>query len=351
MKPLTLHVGLHKTGTTSIQSALAENRSALSAAGILYPDLSPPYKNSADAQHKIAKALLLPDRKTVEKLVQFRWKLFRDARKHNSVLLSTEAISRLYLGHWNRQKEDDWFGKHRRYLKRLKLFLADFDPEVLVYLRQPHSFAESLFKEHLSKADAKNIDSFESFVESQAHMFHIDRRMEALQAVFPKVEIRQFESEARAGLVTGFFKGLGLEPPEVEVMNRKSVSNRGALWLCMQTGPESVASRRARILYAVEDPDKLFAEEERSTLWGNTEQRQAFRDRYARAFELPVFDGLADLPSAPTTRWTPEQQETASTAFKDWANSNVARLELRERRKLAFHKQDPVVPKEEAPSA
>lgn len=41
MTKVILHVGTHKTGTTSIQAALAASRPALQAAGILYPDVSP----------------------------------------------------------------------------------------------------------------------------------------------------------------------------------------------------------------------------------------------------------------------------------------------------------------------
>lgn len=37
--PILLHVGMHKTGTTSIQKFLAGNRTALLRSGILYPDL------------------------------------------------------------------------------------------------------------------------------------------------------------------------------------------------------------------------------------------------------------------------------------------------------------------------
>ncbi|QYX56870.1 hypothetical protein K1T73_00155 [Roseovarius sp. SCSIO 43702] len=41
MARLVLHIGTHKTGTTTVQNALHANREALAAHGVLYPDLSP----------------------------------------------------------------------------------------------------------------------------------------------------------------------------------------------------------------------------------------------------------------------------------------------------------------------
>ncbi|MGI9601134.1 MAG: hypothetical protein ACR2QE_04570, partial [Acidimicrobiales bacterium] len=37
MKRVTLHIGLHKTGTTMLQALCARNRDALSDQGLLYP--------------------------------------------------------------------------------------------------------------------------------------------------------------------------------------------------------------------------------------------------------------------------------------------------------------------------
>lgn len=53
-KRLVLHIGQHKTGTTSLQDTLARNRVTLRAAGILYPKLGP----WRSAHHALAPALL-----------------------------------------------------------------------------------------------------------------------------------------------------------------------------------------------------------------------------------------------------------------------------------------------------
>ena len=41
MPRLVLHIGTHKTGTTSLQNHWHANRQALSQVGIVYPDLTP----------------------------------------------------------------------------------------------------------------------------------------------------------------------------------------------------------------------------------------------------------------------------------------------------------------------
>ncbi len=41
MTRFVIHIGMHKTGTTSIQAALHGARDALAERGVLYPDLGP----------------------------------------------------------------------------------------------------------------------------------------------------------------------------------------------------------------------------------------------------------------------------------------------------------------------
>jgi hypothetical protein len=63
----------------------------------------------------------------------------------------------------------------------------------------------------------------------------VDRHIELLRSAFPDTEVAQYESEAKAGLVAGFVARLGVDTPAALLGSyRKSVSNRGALWLNRQ---------------------------------------------------------------------------------------------------------------------
>ena len=54
---LILHAGAHKTGTSTIQRALFENRGWLRARGIFYPDPRPRFGSRFRAHHALAHAL------------------------------------------------------------------------------------------------------------------------------------------------------------------------------------------------------------------------------------------------------------------------------------------------------
>lgn len=49
-KQVFLHIGAHKTGTTTLQAELAANRHALKKSGLIYPDF-----NGADSHHQWAR--------------------------------------------------------------------------------------------------------------------------------------------------------------------------------------------------------------------------------------------------------------------------------------------------------
>ena len=80
-----LHVGLHKTGTSAIQSALSLNSKKMIEKGFLYPGTG-----EFDAHHKLAAALKMED--TSDLFVRF----FTDSlRKSNNIIISSEIFSEL----------------------------------------------------------------------------------------------------------------------------------------------------------------------------------------------------------------------------------------------------------------
>ncbi|MEA1052920.1 hypothetical protein U5801_24380 [Lamprobacter modestohalophilus] len=92
MSRIVLHIGLHKTGTTSLQAFCAEHRNALRSAGVCYPDLG------TDAQH----ALLAEQMPWLERFRygpserdawDFALAAYRSTGAH-TLLLSSEEFSR-----------------------------------------------------------------------------------------------------------------------------------------------------------------------------------------------------------------------------------------------------------------
>ncbi|MFN5119390.1 MAG: hypothetical protein ACK5FE_11120 [Cyanobacteriota bacterium] len=104
MKEIHLHVGLHKTGTTSLQKFCASKSAELFAGGIFYPDLSWPPGSKWDGNASVSIQSVFSDRThylldttdSKEKLgaSEILHKL-ETKRPHGATVISAEAISAL----------------------------------------------------------------------------------------------------------------------------------------------------------------------------------------------------------------------------------------------------------------
>jgi hypothetical protein len=130
---LLLHIGLHRTGTTSLQSFLASNRRLLANLGWLYP-LSPIPENSS-AHHLLSWKLagLAQTRSMSLEGILARLRGEIDAQPGN-LILSSEDFSRL-----------DGAGA-----EDLRELFEDFDARVILYLRRQDLRIESYFHQRVA---------------------------------------------------------------------------------------------------------------------------------------------------------------------------------------------------------
>lgn len=129
---LLLHAGLHKTGTTALQEALAAQQQALLGQGVLFVRAGRPV--SAAGQHNLA------------------WQLMRDRRYHSAWGTIDEAAREIaaHGGHAIISAED-----FETFLDRPEIFapltrhpaLAGHEIGLLVYLREPCAYLRSLYLE------------------------------------------------------------------------------------------------------------------------------------------------------------------------------------------------------------
>lgn len=140
MKYLYIHCGLHKTGTTSLQHALRDNADKLLNHGILYPNIGVP-KNHA-GQHNLAWQM---GRYRRFDPANGDWNALIDSIRDfdGSVLLSSEDFENSLLepAHWK-----NLVSKFRK---------LDFQLVFVVYLRDPVTYLESLYLEHLKSGGSE----------------------------------------------------------------------------------------------------------------------------------------------------------------------------------------------------
>ena len=84
-KILYLHVGTHKTGTSTIQEECSKNRSKLQQLGVLYPE-----SVSQGINHHAIAHLIMDGE--LEKVNQYIINIKEQSKNYDSVLLSSEVI-------------------------------------------------------------------------------------------------------------------------------------------------------------------------------------------------------------------------------------------------------------------
>jgi len=146
-KTIYIHIGPHKTGTTTIQHALYSNEDRLLQAGILCPKSGRSFPSSA-AIHNLGFELLSYKRKFDPKYGT--WKdlqkeIFHSDERIHKVILSSEVLSVLDL----------------RQIRFIKNILKNYNIKIIMYLRRQDEAIQSSWVEHVRNAGQKPIiDSF-----------------------------------------------------------------------------------------------------------------------------------------------------------------------------------------------
>ncbi len=142
---LILHIGQSKTGTSSLQSLMAENRNALIKNGNLYPDIilggTPlnlvEHNSFAESLSNIKR---YPDLEPEQWVEQFKSQM----QKHSchSLILSAES----FFGApqiWTLSPSEDFFETHKKKIERLAALLPAKNKHVVLYLRRQDLWLES----------------------------------------------------------------------------------------------------------------------------------------------------------------------------------------------------------------
>ena len=210
-----VHVGTHKTGTTSVQSVLAAQRAELAAAGTLYPALDDASRDHNALAHRLATC-------ADDELPALREQLAGGANGLGvrqgggaTLLLSAEELSTRICGSnpWVGFDDGAYWEHRRQYLARLRgLLPAAARVEVFVCFRDHESYAHALYA---TKVLSGKVDwSFAEFVRRCAPIFDYGRQAEVLAEVLGPVHVQSFET-LRGDLANRSFAWLGL-PLHVE---------------------------------------------------------------------------------------------------------------------------------------
>jgi hypothetical protein len=210
MPRIILHIGLRKTGTTSIQKFLNKNHDILLKHDILYPRSGLPLKESVYAHHDLAVSITNIRPPTNKQCWQL---LHEELEQHTDklIFISSEIFS-VATPEQIEQVRDEF---------------KDHIVTALIYLRDPVNFMISLYKEQI-KAHNESL-SFRKFIRQQFSLVDYDELIKNWKTVFgdSNVILKNYD-ELNWGdqLIQNLLESLNLEnySPEFSFLDKANVS-------------------------------------------------------------------------------------------------------------------------------
>lgn len=195
---LILHIGTHKTGTTAIQRALASQRAACLAQGVIYPPTDREPWPELPKHCSIFSAAARGDAAHAEAERQWLLSVFRASGAH-TLLLSEEGLSE----------------PQPRLAEFFAPLAAEFDIVVVCMLRRPDLFTESLYNQFVREAARREGRSILMFsrargLRERLRYADILRRWQALPA---RVVALDFDATVKTQpLLPAFTAAAGIGP-------------------------------------------------------------------------------------------------------------------------------------------
>lgn len=190
MKTVILHIGRHKTGTTSIQEFLSDQAPALARRGVCYPRAGRGAVGKPDEHAHHALALMLANRPRVNEIEAMRADLFREVGDAHTIAISSEVF----------QNISD--------LAPLQALFKDSTVIVVCYLREMLSYAASAYAEEIKATSL--VSDFPMFAAWFARAVHYHNFAHLWGGSFKDIRLRLYD-ESGADVLPDFLRISGLE--------------------------------------------------------------------------------------------------------------------------------------------
>ncbi len=330
---LVLHIGTHKTGTTSIQKFCARNRARLRAGGVWYPDYDLIGKESHYAHHHLANAIagLPTSRGQRADAARFFEAARAQAGAREIVLVSAEAFSRhvsppveLAANEYQVAGTDEryWAGR-RAFVEQVAAAVGSEDVEVVAVLRRQDECAESMFKERVK--GTSYAEPFEDYLEGFSHRFRYFDQLSVWAEFFPKVRALAYEDLAGCpDLVAAFFDTLHVPLEDgLERVRRLNVSMSNDLIaykreLNRSGRDEGELYEIAELMQSDEFQQGLDLDQG-STLWPSVERRLAYLEK----FRQQNAEVLRHFAGPPRAELFPSPSEEPGVAYPGLAEATA----------------------------
>ena len=184
---LLLHIGTHKTATSSLQLFLSRNDKLLESQGIYYP-VPPGGKKNFNA---VANKLAYGSTKETIKIFQ---ELYRTASKKglHQVVISGEsfyAMTNFYSNHLN-EDIDAYLLNERKLIKQLKKACSPFkEVKIACYFKPQDAFALSIYNQQIKETFGIS-SSYLDFLKSHPTLFNYNSHIKIIEEYFGQENIK-----------------------------------------------------------------------------------------------------------------------------------------------------------------
>lgn len=308
--PFVIHVGTHKTGTTSLQRFAGSNRKELKKRGIWYPSYAEiGLTDTHYGHHQIALALAGQERANLSESAARQFVEYIDRKRNpgETVLISAEPFYRLTMGmdqktHRWRSSSASYWGARVEYIAKMRETFPFDDVEILICLRRQDSFARSVYQERVKVT--KFNDTFPAFLHKDRAIFDYLGQVEAFAQHFPKIRVVTFEGLLEKGdLHSSFFGLFGADisfaktPPVANVslplefvefkrlLNKTSISREDA----DRIGKELLNMAQGDVLRPARNLDWLPFEDMAGFLGSFERDNERLRRLFAASLPAPLF--------------------------------------------------------------
>lgn len=303
MSRLILHIGTHKTATTTLQRHLARNRKALAARGIWYPDYNLVDKGKHYAHLGMVNAFSgKHDKFTVEDARRFFGEIAARVRDHDATIISGEPFYRHIVYGKTRQLQDPdvYWPLREAYISQVREAFGEVPAEVAVVFRRQVDYAPSLYQEQIKVT--RYLQDFTTF--RQEFWYHFDYlgQARAWAKAFGTLRPMRFEDLVADGdpvAPFGALLGLDLSGPEtVPQQNMSLHPDAVVLKRMLHSTKIDKDVLRADIKEILEGPLRQKAQKFRNrSLFADADDMRTFHQRFRRDNEYlgrEFFPGLAN---------------------------------------------------------
>lgn len=226
MSRLILHIGTHKTATTTLQRHMARNRKTLKSRGIWYPDYDLIGKGGHYAHLGIVNAFSgKHDKYDAEDARRFFREVSTRARDYDATIISAEPFYRHVV--YGKAKQlldrDVYWPLREAYIARVREAFGDIETEIAVVFRRQVDYAPSLYQEQI-KVTRYSRD-FAAFRREFWYHFDYLGQTRAWAQTFDRLHAMRFEDLiAESDPVSPFGALLGLDLNGPETVTQQNVS-------------------------------------------------------------------------------------------------------------------------------